>query len=481
MRPRTDRKAREPAMRFAAHTADEVDRRFRPAHGLLGVVNKVFPTHFSFLFGEIALYSFVVLVLSGTYLALWFDPSMEEVKYNGTYPGLRGVDMSRAYASTIDISFQVRGGLFVRQVHHWAALLFVAAMTIHMLRVFFTGAFRKPRDGNWMIGVSLLMLGIFEGFMGYSLGDDLLSGMGLRIAASIVLSIPLIGTWLEWAIFGGEYPGQIIISRMFTAHVLLVPGVILGLVAVHLGLVWFQKHTQFPGDKPRHTERNVVGTRMVPVFAMHSISLQLGVVGVLCLLGGVAQINPIWHYGPYDAARGSGGAQPDWYMGFVEGALRLFPPWLVSFGRYIVPVAFWPAVVLPLGMVIAMLVYPFVERRLTGDRAAHNLLQRPRDNPARTGLGVMGLVCYAILFVAGGDDVISYWLRIPIEELVWIGRIGLLVLPALGYLLTYRICRRLQRYDRAVRKRGIATGVIIRRSGGDYVEVRQPAERAVRE
>ncbi|HWC82739.1 MAG TPA: ubiquinol-cytochrome c reductase cytochrome b subunit [Pseudonocardiaceae bacterium] len=472
---RTRVKARGPAMRRAAAAADEVDLRVPLAKGVRDAVNKVFPTHFSFLFGEIALYSFVVLILSGTYLALWFDPSMTDITYDGAYDGLRGVDMSKAFASTLDISFQVRGGLFARQVHHWAALLFLAAITVHMLRIFFTGAFRKPREGNWVIGVTLMMFGIFEGFMGYSLGDDLLSGIGLRIAGSIILTIPVIGTWLEWAIFGGEYPGDVIISRMFTAHVLIVPGLLLALIAVHLGLVWYQKHTQFPGRRPAaKAEGNVVGTRMVPTFAAHSMSLAMAVIGVLCLLGGLAQINPIWHYGPYDPARVSTDAQPDWYMGWVEGAIRLFPPWLVSFGHYIIPVAFWPAVVLPLAMVFGMAVYPFIERRLLNDNVPHNLLQRPRDNPVRTGLGVMAVVFYGVLLLAGGDDVISYWLRVPIEECVWTERIGLFVLPVLAWWLTVRICRRLQRADRIVLAHGVNTGVIVRRPGGDFLEVRQP-------
>jgi ubiquinol-cytochrome c reductase cytochrome b subunit len=472
MTPRPVRPSRARLMRTVAGMAESVDVRYHPAKDVRKAINKVFPGNFSFLFGEIALYSFVVLVLSGTYLALWFDPSMAQVTYHGVYGDLRGADMSRAFASTMDISFQVRGGLFTRQVHHWAALVFLASMTVHMLRIFFTGAFRRPREGNWLIGTALLMFGILEGFMGYSLGDDLLSGTGLRIGAGVVMSVPVIGTWLEWLIFGGDYPGHVIIPRMFAAHVLVVPGVILALIAVHLAFVWFQKHTQFPG--PRRTERNVVGTRMAPTFALHSISLMTGVVGVLCLLGGLAQINPVWHYGPYEPALGTVGAQPDWYMGFVEGALRIWPPTPITLGRYIVPVAFWPAVVLPLGMVLTMLAYPFLERKLTKDTRHHNLLQRPRDNPGRTGVGMMGLVFYFLLFLAGGDDVIGYWLQVPIEELVWIERIGILVLPPTAFLLTNRICIRLQRFDRVVLERGLATGTVIRRANGDYVEVRQP-------
>jgi ubiquinol-cytochrome c reductase cytochrome b subunit len=459
-------------LRLAAKAADGADERYHPASNVRKIANKVFPDHFSFLFGEIALYSFVVLLLSGVYLALWFDPSMSHITYQGVYHDLSNVDMSKAFASDLDISFTVRGGLFVRQVHHWAALLFLAAITIHMLRIFFTGAFRKPREMNWAIGASLLLLGIFEGFLGYSLGDDMLSGTGLRIADSIVLTIPVIGTWLQWAIFGSEYPGTVIIPRMFAAHVVIVPGIILALIAVHLAFVWFQKHTQFPGR--RQTERNVVGSRLSPVFSLHSMSLALSVIGVTCLLGGLVQINPIWHYGPYEPAMVQAGSQPDWYMAFVEGSLRLWPPTPIKLGPYFVPAPFWSGVVIPVGMVLILMTYPLLERWLTKDHRHHNLLQRPRDNPGRTSVGMMALVYFALLVIAAGDDIIAEWLDVPIEELVWIGRIGVLVLPPLAFLLTYRTCLRLQTADRIVLERGLATGVVIRTAGCDYLELRQP-------
>jgi ubiquinol-cytochrome c reductase cytochrome b subunit len=450
----------------------EADSRFHVASSLRSAANKIFPTHFSFLWGEIALYSFVVLLLSGTYLALYFDPSMQEITYHGTFDNLRDVEMSRAFASTLDISFDVRGGLFVRQVHHWAALLFAAAILVHMLRIFFTGAFRRPRETNWLIGVGLFALAVAEGFLGYSLPDDLLSGTGLRIMSGVMLSLPVIGTWAHWLVFGGEYPSMEILPRFYIGHVFIVPGVILALIAVHLAAVWFQKHTQFPG--PGKTERNVVGTRTVPIFVSHSLILQASVVGMLCLLGGVAQINPIFNYGPYRPDLISPGAQPDWYLGFVEGALRLWPPWELHLGNYTVPAQFFPGVLLPVGLTAATLAYPFFERKVFGDPHHHNLLQRPRDNPIRTALGVMGVTFYFWLLLAGGDDVIAFKLRMPIEELVWTGRIGILVVPPLAYWVTYRICRRLQRFDRDVLAYGIATGIIVRRGEGDYLQVRQP-------
>ena len=196
---------------LSARASTTASRRPRPLRGLL---NKVFPDHWSFLLGEIALFSFIILLLTGMFLTLFFDPSMKEVAYDGAYPPLRGTEMSAAYESSLNLSFEVRGGLFMRQMHHWAALLFMAAIVVHMARIFFTGAFRKPREANWAIGVALFLLGFLAGFTGYSLPDDGLSGTGLRIASAIMLSIPVIGSWVSASIFGGEFPGHLIIGRL---------------------------------------------------------------------------------------------------------------------------------------------------------------------------------------------------------------------------------------------------------------------------
>src|SRR5699024_7599895 len=322
----TPTKGSSALQQHARKAAQNADERYQLAGGLRRQMNKVFPTHWSFLLGEIALYSFIIVILSGVYLTLFYDPSMEDVTYNGPYTGLQGTEMSRAFESTLEISFEVRGGLFVRQIHHWGALIFVAAMFVHMFRIFFTGAFRKPREANWIIGALLLILGMFEGFFGYSLPDDLLSGTGVRATLSgIVLSIPVIGTWLHWALFGGEYPGTgEFIPRLYTLHILLVPGIMLALIAVHLGLVWYQKHTQFPGV--RKSEKNVVGVRIMPMFALKGGAFFALVTGFTSLMSGLFQINPVWTVGPYIASMVSAGSQPDWYMAWADGILRIWPP-----------------------------------------------------------------------------------------------------------------------------------------------------------
>ena len=457
---------------IVAAQGDAIDSRYHPSAAVRRQLNKVFPTHWSFLLGEVALYSFIVLLLTGVYLTLFFDPSMAEVTYHGVYQPLNGIQMSRAYETALDISFEIRGGLFVRQVHHWAALLFAASIMVHLARVFFTGAFRKPREANWVIGSLLLILAMFEGYFGYSLPDDLLSGTGLRAAfSSITLGMPLIGTWLHWALFGGDFPGTIIIPRLYALHILLIPGIILALIGVHLALVWFQKHTQFPG--PGRTEKNVVGVRVMPVFAVKSGAFFAMVLGVLGLMGGLLQINAIWLLGPYKPSQISAGSQPDFYMMWTDGLARMWPAWeFYPFGHTI-PAAV--AVALLMGVVLGLLtVYPFVERKLSGDRAHHNLLQRPRDNPVRTALGAMAISLYIVLTFASFNDIIALKFHISLNATTWIGRIGMVALPAIVYYIAYRWAISLQRSDRAVLEHGIETGILKRLPHGAYIELHQP-------
>src|SRR4051812_26107308 len=320
------------------------------------------------MLGEIALYSFVILLLTGTYLTFFFDPGSKEVTYHGSYKPLVGVRMTEAYRSAVRLSFDVRAGLVFRQIHHWAALVFLAAIVAHACRIFFTGAFRKPRELNWLIGVTLAVLALANGFLGYSLLDDLLSGTGLRIAYSIAESIPLVGAWVASLFFGGEFPGDASIRRLFIAHELLVPAAIATLIAAHLAMIWRQKHTQFPG--PGRTESNVVGSRLYPTYLMKSLSLFFGLFAVLAVLGGLFQINPIWLYGPFEPSAVTTAAQPDWYVGWLEGALRLFPPWEVRVAGVMVPNPFFPGVLVPALFFGGMYAYPFLERRVDRGRAA---------------------------------------------------------------------------------------------------------------
>ncbi len=422
-----------------------LDRRLGLARFARTALNKVFPDHWSFMIGEIALYCLVVLIMTGAYLTFFYVPDSRQVVYHGSYAPLDGVSMSAAYQSTLHISFDVRAGLLMRQIHHWAALLFVGAILVHLLRIFFTGAFRKPRELNWVVGLSLFLLALGNGFTGYSLPDDLLSGTGLRIAYSVLLSVPLVGTWLAFLVFGGEFPSSDIIPRLFVIHVLVIPALIVGLLTLHLAMLVRQKHTQFPGRG--RAETNVVGSKLWPTFAAKTMGLFFFVFGVCAALGGLFQINPVWLYGPFDASAVSAGSQPDWYIGWLEGALRLMPPWEIRVAGFEIPNPFFPGVLLPGITFTVMFLWPWIEERLSKDHGDHHLLDRPRDRPRRTALGVGVLTFYGVLFLAGGNDVIAARFGLSVNSVTYAFRTLLVALPVIAALVTVRLCRELAARD----------------------------------
>lgn len=428
---------------------------------------KVFPTHWTLLLAELALYSLIVLMVSGVYLALFFEPSMAEVVYDGPVDNLRGVPVSAAYASALDISFEVRGGLFVRQVHNWAASVFIASLLAALVARFFTGAFRRPRRAVWTVGALLLFTGVFAAFTGVLLLDDLLSGTSLRMISGYLLAVPVVGSWLHWMLFGGEFAGTEIVPRLYLVHLLLA-GVVVALVAAGVVLVRRHGHPQF-----RRTERNVVGVR-VPGAATRAAALFAVTAGVLVVMAGAFQVNPVWLYGPANPANVSAGATPPWYFGWVDGAVRLWPAWEIHLGPYTIPPWFWPSMVfLPLSFVVLAL-YPRLERRVTRDDALHHLLQRPRDVPARTSLGVMVATFYGCLQLAAAIDILAFHFQLSSDALLWVCRVAVVVAPPLAYLATYRLCLGLQQSDRHVLEHGIETGVVRRLPHGEFVEVHHP-------
>ncbi|MGW3495043.1 cytochrome bc1 complex cytochrome b subunit [Streptomyces sp. NPDC001020] len=452
--------------------ADWADGRLGTNTVAKGLMRKVFPDHWSFMLGEVCLYSFLVLILTGIYLTLFFEPSSAEVVYHGSYGPLNGVIMTRAYESTLHISFDVRGGLLIRQIHHWAALVFVAGMLVHMMRVFFTGAFRKPREVNWLFGWTLLFLAFITGLTGYSLPDDLLSGTGVRFAQGAILSVPVVGTYIAFFLFGGEFPGHDIIPRFFPIHVLLLPGIMLGLVVAHLILVFYHKHTQYPG--PGRDEKSVVGMPFMPVYMAKAGGFFFLVFGVLALVGGIATINPVWGFGPYRPDLVTTGAQPDWYLGFSEGLIRVMPGWEINaWGHTLNLGVFIPFTLFPLIMV-AIGVYPFIEAWVTGDRREHHILDRPRNVPVRTALGVAWLTLYGVLLVGGGNDIWATHFHLSINAITWFVRIAFFVAPTVAFIVTKRICLGLQRRDHDKVLHGRETGIVKRLPHGEYVEVHEP-------
>jgi ubiquinol-cytochrome c reductase cytochrome b subunit len=465
--------ADHPVEKIGEASAQYVDERLGSNKFLGRNLGKVFPDHWSFMLGEIALYSFIIVLLTGTFLTFFYNPSMVEVIYNGSYVPLKGVQMSEAYASSLNISFEVRGGLLIRQMHHWSALIFVAAMAVHMFRVFFTGAFRKPREFNWLVGVGLTALALGAGFTGYSLPDDLLSGTGLQIIRGILQSIPLVGTWAAFLVFGGEFPGTDIIPRLYAAHILLIPGILLALISVHLMMVWTQKHTQFPG--PGRTNDNVVGYPLLPVYMAKAGGFFFIVFGIIALIGGLVTVNPIWIFGPYTPDQVSAGTQPDWYIGWLDGALRLMPNWENVIAGFTIS---WnvliPSVIIPGILFTGLALYPFLEAWASGDKREHNLLERPRNAPVRTGIGVAAIVFYGILWIGGGNDVIATTFNLSFNALSWTLRITLIIGPPIAFLITKRICLGLQRKDREKLLHGYESGRVLRLPHGEFIEVHQP-------
>jgi ubiquinol-cytochrome c reductase cytochrome b subunit len=419
-----------------------LDERLDTSSFVARNLRKVFPDHWSFMLGEIALYSFVLLVLTGTFLTFFFVASPQPVSYSGPYAPLQGQTVSAAYNSVLRITFEVRAGLVMRQTHHWSALVFMAAVIAHLFRVFFTGAFRKPRELSWIIGVTLLLTGIAAGFTGYSLPDDLLSGTGLRIIYSAVLSIPFVGTWLAFLFFGGEFPAPELLSRLFVLHILLIPGIIAALLGTHLALVWHQTHTDFA--KRGRSEDTVTGTPVWPRFALKAVGLAFSTFAVLTLLGGLFQINPVWLYGPFVPYSASSPAQPDYYAGWLEGLLRLWPNWEFSAFGHTIGELFLPAVVVP-GIIFTVLaLWPFLEARVTRDAAWHHLAQRPRDVPVRSAFGAGGLTFMTVLMLAGSNDVLAKFLSIEVDTLNVVLRVLVVVAPVVVGFITFAICRDLR-------------------------------------
>lgn len=423
--------------------ADWLDSRLRLARFTRHAMNHVFPDHWSFMLGEIALYCFVILIVTGVYLMMFFDASATQVVYHGSYRPLDGVTMTAAYGSVLHLSFDVPAGLLMRQIHHWAALVFVAAIVAHLARIFFTAAYRRPREINWVIGLTLLLLAMFNGYFGYSLPGDLLSGAGLRIAYAVLLSIPLAGPWLTSICFGGIVPTDATVPRMYSVHIFLIPALIALLLAIHLAIIWRQLHTNYPG--PRRTDSSIVGSRLWPTYTAKSLGLFFLVFAFLGALGGLVQINPVWIYGPYNTSAILPGAQPDWYLGWVEGALRLSPGVHIRIGNFLVPELFFPGVLLPLFVFAALYAFPFAEGVVAelllkrGPRD-HNVLVLPYEQPLHTALGCAAFTFLLVLFFAGSDDVIAVAAGASVLAVRTILRVLVFAAPVVAGLIAYVLC-----------------------------------------
>jgi ubiquinol-cytochrome c reductase cytochrome b subunit len=425
----------------------------------------VFPTRWSQLFGHLAVFSFVVLLLSGVLLSLWFEPSMRQVVYDGGYAPLRGVPMSEAYASTLDISFEVRGGLLVRQIHQWASLVFVAALSAHLLRLFVTGAFRGWRRLSWLFVLTMLVLGIVEAYLGHLLPDDLLSGTSLRVTEGYLLGIPVVGTALAWLVYGGEFPGDDIIPILNAVHVFVLPIVVIGA---------FVGYLLTTNRRARPAARSTATVAGDPVMRRHAArmgGLALLVFGVIVVMAATIQVNPVWLWGPADPAVATAGSQPPWYVGFLDGAVRLMPAWDPHvFGHELTLSVIVPVVILP-GVVLGTLaLYPWFEQYATRDRRHPDILDRPRNMPVRTGLAAAFVAFYVVLLIAGGNDIVARTLHLSVNAATRFLQVCVLVVPPLAFWITKRICLGLQLRDHDEVVHGRETGIITATPAGGFTE-----------
>ncbi|GAA2205594.1 hypothetical protein GCM10009850_010520 [Nonomuraea monospora] len=427
----------------AVGSATWLDDRLPFGRWLRPQLRKLFPSHWSFLLGELALYSFVLLVLTGTFLTLFYKPNPDV-----------------AYESVVELSLEVRGGLLVRQLHHWSAMVFVLSIVAHMCRVFFTGAFRRPRELTWMLGVLLFALALFEAFLGFTLTADQLAMAGLRQAQGVLLSVPLIGTYLSAFTFDGEFPGQVL-PRLFALHVLLVPGILLAVVPLHgLILTWRQKHTERRATAV--SEREVSGGPFFPYFAVKNGATALFTIGFIALLATFVRVNPVWEHGAYQPGVQPPSAQPFWYFGVLDGAQRLVPAWEIAVGGFVLQPGLWIPPLILLGFFGVLFLWPFIERRYSGDREIHHLLDRPSQAPVRTALGVAVITFFVTLWAGTWVSVAPpamhsapglppppaappALLTMPADAygvVVTVLRVAVFVLPVVAFLATRAICRR---------------------------------------
>jgi ubiquinol-cytochrome c reductase cytochrome b subunit len=416
------------------------------------------------VFGHIAVYSFLVALVTGILLLPFFQPSMTPVVYHGSYHKLDGLTMSRAYQSTLNISFDVRGGLLIRQVHHWSADLFVAAVCLRLIRVFFRGRFRRP---DWLIWVSVLLAGMAAGLSGAVLPDDMLSGGSLSVLTGVTLSLPVVGTHLALLIFGGSFPGHVIIPRLYWVHIIVLPAVLGALLLL-----------SYRTGRPRPVRPRALRMRRVDPLLPFTAA-------VLVALGAAAQINPVWLFGPYQPGSISAGSVPDWYMGFLDGALRVMPAWELSIGgRPLALDVLIPAVIVPGLFFTVVAAYPLLDGWITGGRPPRGprrgrpgtlLPPKPADPANRIAVGVAGITLYGLLWAAASNDEIAYHLQVSLYTVTWVFRILVLAGPVLALALTRMICHVAAARRRDEAEHGIETGRIVMTPEGGFTEIREPA------
>ncbi|ELZ32547.1 menaquinol-cytochrome c reductase cytochrome b subunit precursor [Halogeometricum pallidum JCM 14848] len=444
---------------------DWLDRRF-DLDGGRSFLGKAFPAEDSFLLGEVALFCFVVLALTGMFLGMFFEPSTSDVEYEGSVAAFQGQEVPEAFASVLHITYDIPFGMFIRRMHHWAAHLFVASIGLHMLRVFFTGAYRNPREANWVVGTGLAGLAMGAAYTGYALPFDEFAATATGIGYNLATSVPFAGDVLGKVVFGGEFPSSATIPRLYFLHVLVIPVAIAGLLAIHMAILVRQKHTEAPRDDDvvgpspprsnrvtdgdavgdggaagtvdRDDDSVVVGLPAFPNQAAVSVVVFFLTLATLAVLGGFLPVHNIAEYGPNNPAGTPELIMPDWFLMWVYGFLKLLPSWM----SFTVPVAgvhvsteFIGGIVLPTLVFGAVAVWPFVDYRADPVHFTANPLDRPRQ----TAVGVAAIQFIMIASIAGMNNLLSRALGVETGVVNPVLTAALVAVPAVSGYLTYRL------------------------------------------
>ena len=360
-------------------------------------LKKAFPTHPTFLCGEMALFSFVMLVITGIFLGLSYEPSVREVNLFGRF-------VPAAYASVVKIDLS-SFGLITRRVHHWSAMLMIASVLLHLMRVYFTGCYKNPREINWIIGLILFGATFFASFTGYLLPYSEFSVTATSIGYYIAKSIPWLGNWISRLIFCGSFPADETIPRFFFMHVMLIPLTLITLIAIHMVILVKQKHSE-----PRHNlsrpesrgGKRLIGIPLWPNQVLISFCFFFFMAFVIFFIAVLLPANPVENYGP--PGPGTPIMRPDWYFLAIYGLLKLIPGTLhfdllgAKITSETVGGVFFPGLA-----AILLIVLPFIDRR----SKPQYYMDNPLDHPFRTSIGIMGLSLSAMLVLAGYIDILG--------------------------------------------------------------------------
>ncbi|WP_146418071.1 cytochrome b [Haloarcula hispanica] len=374
-------------------------------------LGKAFPAEDSFLLGEVALFCFLLLILSGVFLGFFFEPSTSDVEYDGSVQKFQGEEMPEAFVSVLHITYDVPFGMFIRRLHHWAAHLFVASIGLHMLRVFFTGAYRNPREPNWIVGTGLAALSMGAAYTGYALPFDEFAATATSIGYNLTISIPLLGDFLGQVVFGGEFPSSATIPRLYFLHVLVIPAAIAVGLAVHMAILIRQKHTEAPRDGDVTGGRQsvdeedddiIIGLPAFPNQAAVSAVVFFVTAATLSALAGLLPVHNVAEYGPNDPAATPELIMPDWFLMWVYGFLKLLPQISFNVGPAHINGEFIGGIVLPGLVFAAVALWPFIDRTEPTHFTAD-----PLDRPWQTGVGVAAVAFIMIASIAGMNNILA--------------------------------------------------------------------------